>query len=555
MPAFIPKRLLPITVLLFFCVVTLALWRQQNDHERELVLRHTETAVEQLKARVEGMATARIAALALLADRWIERHPPDFSRERFITFAETLERRYPGFMAINWIDASGVIRWTFPENMSRFNVERNIADYLEPQFRDALARENWAEDYVATRCIDLAGKGPCFEVLTPLIFNEKLQGYVGGAFLVKQMVESALPPGVSNDFCIQIEEDGRRIYTSGGKSCEDPPADRLHTAREAHFAGKVWQMDLQPGRAICPPDDFRNIPLLIFGFAVSVSLSLMLFFLLDRMNKYRNSRDLALYEIGERKRAEDALRENEKQLEEAMGELKERNAEMESFVYTVSHDLKTPIVTIKGFVAVLREDFGSVMADDAKKCLQYVSDAASKMETLISDLLNLSRIGRVKEEKSEAPFSAVVGDALAMLQSRIALRGIAVRIQDGMNDVAMYGERKRLDQVMDNLLSNAVKYIGEDNPDPRIEIGVERRSGRLVYFVRDNGIGIDPKYHEKIFQVFERLPAAKRAGEGTGMGLTIVKRIVECHGGEIWLSSRPGEGSTFFFTLRGKDAP
>ncbi len=106
---------------------------------------------------------------------------------------------------------------------------------------------------------------------------------------------------------------------------------------------------------------------------------------------------------------------------------------------------------------------------------------------------------------------------------------------------------------MDNLLNNSVKYIGKDNPSPRIEVGCLDQDGQTVFFVRDNGIGIENRYFDKIFQIFERLPAAKREGEGTGIGLTIVKRIVELHGGRIWLDSEPGKGTTFFFTLGNKD--
>lgn len=105
-------------------------------------------------------------------------------------------------------------------------------------------------------------------------------------------------------------------------------------------------------------------------------------------------------------------------------------------------------------------------------------------------------------------------------------------------------------QVVDNLLANAVKYIGKDNPSPRIVVGVQEQEGQETFFVRDNGIGIEEKYFDTIFQIFQRLPSAKKLGEGTGIGLTIVKRIVENHRGRVWVTSEPGKGSTFFFTLK-----
>jgi signal transduction histidine kinase len=218
------------------------------------------------------------------------------------------------------------------------------------------------------------------------------------------------------------------------------------------------------------------------------------------------------------KKAEDALRKNKKLL----AELAAKNEELDSFVYRVSHDLKSPIVTIDGFVGALREDFGDVLPEEGKKYLRYISDAARKMELLIKDLLDLSRIDRVTRKKTDLP--------------------------------VVYGERRRLGRAVDNLLTNAIKYIGKENPSPRIDVGVEEQDGQKVFFVRDNGIGIEKRDFDKIFQVFQRLPSAKKqAREGTGVGLTIVKRIIEHHGGKIWLISEPGKGSTFYFTLKDKE--
>jgi signal transduction histidine kinase len=118
----------------------------------------------------------------------------------------------------------------------------------------------------------------------------------------------------------------------------------------------------------------------------------------------------------------------------------------------------------------------------------------------------------------------------------------------------LYGDKKQLGQAMENLVSNAVKYIEKDNPSPRIDVGTLEQGSSKVFFIRDNGIGIEEQYFGKIFQVFQRLPSARNSVEGTGVGLTIVKRIIEHHGGEIWLDSEPGKGTTFFFTLKDKEA-
>ncbi|OEU77968.1 MAG: hypothetical protein BA872_09755 [Desulfobacterales bacterium C00003060] len=259
----------------------------------------------------------------------------------------------------------------------------------------------------------------------------------------------------------------------------------------------------------------------------------------------------AARDITDLKKIEDALRENENRLEELLAEIAAKNAELESFVYSVSHDLKAPIVTIDGFIGALEEDFGDILSEEGKKHIMYISNAAQKMELLINDLIELSRIGRLTEIKREFPFARLVQDALKALQPQAGARGIAVNVQDNLPIV--YGRRKRLGQAVDNLLANAVKYIGKDNPNPRIDIGVQEHNGQKAFFVHDNGIGIPEKYFDRIFQTFERLPSAKQLAEGTGIGLRIVKQIIENHGGKIWLTSEPGKGSTFYFTLKDKE--
>ena len=248
---------------------------------------------------------------------------------------------------------------------------------------------------------------------------------------------------------------------------------------------------------------------------------------------------------------EEALRysKTEERLKAVLADLATKKEELDSFVYRVSHDLKSPIVTIDGFVGALREDFGDVLPEEGKKYLRYISDAARKMELLINDLLDLSRIERVNRKKREFPFARLVRDVLKALQPQVKARGIVVNIEENLPVV--YGDRRQLSRVVDNLLTNAIKYIGKENPSPRIDVGVEEQDGKKVFFVRDNGIGIDEKDFDKIFQVFQRLPSAKQiAAEGTGVGLTIVKRIIEHHGGKIWLASEPGKGTTFYFTLK-----
>ena len=341
------------------------------------------------------------------------------------------------------------------------------------------------------------------------------------------------------------------IYTNEQQSGGNPEKNEFRMLREIQFPGKVWKLDLVPKAIVYPSGTAWKVSVLIFGLVVSAILSLLLHLLLQRMQMYREARDQALQEVMERKRTEKALIENEKKLEAALAELADKNTELETFVYTVSHDLKTPIVTIEGFIGALREDFGDLIDENAEKYLNYMSDASRRMEILINDLLYLSRIGRLPERKIEFSFDDLMKKVLKTLQPYIDESGVILKVEKGLP--LIYGEMERLSQVMENLLSNAVKYIGKENPAPRIDVGAIEQGGQKVFFVRDNGIGIEKNYYQKIFEIFQRLPAGKKIGEGTGVGLTIVKRIIEHHGGKIWLESELGKGTTFFFTLKDKE--
>ncbi|MDH3567826.1 MAG: ATP-binding protein, partial [Desulfobacteraceae bacterium] len=380
----------------------------------------------------------------------------------------------------------------------------------------------------------------------------KIQGYLNGVFQVKQIVDICLAKDIFKDFWVHLYEADRLIYTNENQSDGNPGKNGLRVLREIRFPGKIWKLDLVPKAIVYPSGITWKVSLLIFGLVISATLSLLLHLLLERMQMYRQARDHALQEVSERKRAEAALKGNEKKLETLLAELAAKNSELETFVYSVSHDLKTPIVTIEGFIGALREDFGNLISKDGEKYLDYIGDAARKMEILINDLLELSRIGRLTVKKTEFPFGDLISEVLKTLQPRIEERGIQVNVDEKLPLV--YGEKKRLVQIMENLVSNAVKYLGKENPSPRIEVGVRENDDQKVFFVRDNGIGIEERYFEKIFEVFQRLPAAKKIGEGTGIGLAIVKRIIEHHGGRVWLESDLGKGTTFFFTLKDKEA-
>lgn len=225
-------------------------------------------------------------------------------------------------------------------------------------------------------------------------------------------------------------------------------------------------------------------------------------------------------------------------------ELERKNAELEQFTYTVSHDLKSPLITIKGFLGLVREDVEAGDSERLDKDIRRIGAAAEKMQDLLGDLLELSRVGRLINPPETVPFKDLVSDTIELLHGHIVQNNIRMQVEDDLP--VLYVDRRRIVEVLQNLIENAAKFM-EGQPSPVISIGqAGEREGMPILFVRDNGIGIEPEFHERIFGLFNKLDART---EGTGIGLALVKRIIEFHGGRIWVESEAGKGSTFFFTL------
>ena len=229
-----------------------------------------------------------------------------------------------------------------------------------------------------------------------------------------------------------------------------------------------------------------------------------------------------------------------KQMEQ---ELEAKNREMERFTYTVSHDLRSPLDTIRGFVDLVQEDLKQNALEEAANDLQDIDKAATKMEKLLSDTLQLSRIGRIANPPEDVPFGEIVKDALEQTAEQIKSSGVEISVAEDFPVVHV--DQMRIAEVLVNLIGNSIKYAGEQ-PTPKVEIRYRVDREETVFFVKDNGIGIDKSEHEKVFELFYQVD---QSGGGSGAGLAIVKRIIEVHNGRMWVESEKGKGCTVCFIL------
>ena len=229
----------------------------------------------------------------------------------------------------------------------------------------------------------------------------------------------------------------------------------------------------------------------------------------------------------------------------------ERTAELESFSYSVSHDLRAPLRAIHGFARILLDDHQATLDPEAQRLLGVIDQNTRQMGHLIDDLLAFSRLGRQSITRAPVDMSELTGSVVDEIRRAEADRNGHFEVEIGALRPA-YGDPALLRQVISNLIQNAVKFT-RGRPQPRIEMGSTPNGDQTVYFVKDNGAGFDPRYKDKLFGVFQRLHRAEEF-EGTGVGLAIVKRIVQRHGGRVWAEGQPDRGATFYFTLPVKES-
>jgi PAS domain S-box-containing protein len=238
------------------------------------------------------------------------------------------------------------------------------------------------------------------------------------------------------------------------------------------------------------------------------------------------------------------------QLEQTAHELQAANEELDAFIYTASHDLAEPLRSISNFSHFLLEDYGPKIDTEGRDYLQRVHGGALRMKRLLDDLLRLSRHGRSRAPRIRVNVNDILNEVRESLDATLRERNVDLRIQDTMPDVA--ADRTSLLEVFTNLIGNGIKF--NNDPQPRIEVRGARSDGFVEFVVEDNGIGIAPENHGRIFGLFTRLHTRKEY-PGTGAGLAIVKKIIENHGGRIWVESEPGQGSRFRFTVPAAPAP
>lgn len=246
----------------------------------------------------------------------------------------------------------------------------------------------------------------------------------------------------------------------------------------------------------------------------------------------------------------ETLSQSNRDLFAANTALEMKNAELERYAYTASHELKTPLITISSYAGLVEREAASLNSEAIRRDAARIVSASERMRERLDDLLSLAQAGRIANPSESISLTALAEEARSLCEGGLSAAGVALSIEPGMPEVLV--DRVRFVEVFQNLIENAIKFT-RGVPGPRIEIGARRDGLKQTFFVKDNGIGIPARFHDRVFGLFDKLDPKS---EGSGVGLAVVRRIVEVHGGRIWIESDgEGHGTTFCFTLPPNDAP
>jgi signal transduction histidine kinase len=416
---------------------------------------------------------------------------------------------HPEMINITWVDAEYLIRDVAPlaPNRQIVGLRLNLA---EPKRVSRLARESRQPIY--TRPFEAIQGSPSFEIWVPVFHGDVFLGLFGGVYSCERTLRHLIPSQMLKSYPAALED-------ASGKVLWELPETGTIDERMVHRV------------SLTPPESGVRLRFKGYGRGVTEWSLLLLeilclaFVLAMAWAMWGLKREIAVRNLIEEK-------------------LHKKNADMEQFIYTVSHDLRSPLVTVKNFLGFLESDMAGSNQERVTQDLQFIHGAADKMKLLLDELLELSRIDHVETPPIRVSLMEVLTEVLDTLAGVITERKVDIQLPD--SDLTLFGDRPRLCQIWQNLIENAIKY-SRDGSIPRIELGVQQESGETVFFVKDDGIGIDPLYNTRIFKIFEKLDPKS---PGAGLGLPMVLRIVEKCGGRVWVESEGSDkGSSFFFTM------
>ncbi len=473
--------------------------------QRELTI-----AVEKIASIISKDFQYRLAALQELQQQW-NSTKNGLSYQKSSVFVRQFFRKFPGVHELQRIDKNAQLQWRFSEKENGDIQIDSVSRIVSiPSRTDSIS--------IALQAALQGGKTRPLQVFLPFRKEEKAEGFLSAILLLKEWIPAIITPDDLNNYTFEIFQDGSLVYQNNSTPSIDWKKWGVTTSAQIQHLN--WEFRLKPS-----PLYIRqlksSVPLAVFLSGISIAFLLALLVHGVQILLLNNKR-LLLYQK----------------------QLQQKNTELAQYMFAASHDLQEPLNSIIGFLNLFQEDYEERFDEQAHRYFEYIQKASKRMKAFIVGLLSYSEVGKNHQNPEGIKLSNLLEEVLEDLQGSIQQKQAKIKVAP-MPEVI--GFRLELKQLFQNLISNAIKYHKKNVP-PKIEIKVEKQNTDWCFCVKDNGIGIDEKFNEQIFKIFQRLHK-KNVYQGAGIGLSISKKIVELHHGKIWVESKPGQGSSFYFTI------
>lgn len=535
---------LPFAVAAGGLTVTLLLWQAlvvQEHHSLEATIASTVAHVEsEIRARME----ARMLTLAFLAarqGRW-----EVLSQEDWTADAETIVHDFPGFQAIAWIDGSLRVRWVAPLDGNDALVGSEIT--AEPQRLALFETVRATRAAALSETFDFVQGGRGFVMYIPISQGEHLVGAIEAGFRA-EVLFTAILRGIAPGYSLVVMNTHEELYrrVSAGEDLEAEWGQK----KKIEFAGAQWQVRVWPLPTTLAKQQSRVTNWALgSGLLVTALFSLVVALAQERHVRARTM-EITSHELsGEnarRKEAETAVRtlnmELDRRVREQTAALARANDDLRQLAYVSAHDLQEPVRMVSTYTQLLARRYQGQLDEEADRFISQTVAGATRMHSLLIDLLAYLQLDIGEHDRRAVSCEEILATVLSDLHPEITATA-AVITHDPLPTVQ--GNGAHLALVFRNLIKNTLTFCHAASP--RVHVSAKRQGDAWVLAVRDHGIGIEPRYAERIFLMFERVhPQADYPG--TGMGLTLCKKIIERHGGKMWVESQFGEGATFYFTI------
>jgi signal transduction histidine kinase len=537
-------RGLPFIVQAGGITISLLLWQALLVQEH----RGLEDTVARTAAHVEGEIAsrmeARIQALSRLATRAGWSALP--VQKEWAADADMIVRDFPGFQAISWIDTDLRVQGITPLVGNEAVLLPTVM--TEPTRRALFEKVRTTQTLSISRTLDLVQGGRGFVVFVPIVREGKFAGIICGGFHAETLFATILH-GIAPGYSLVLMNADEELY----RRLPDEPAleEEWGKPTKVEFVGTHWQVRMWPQAAtVAAQHSLLPIWALGSGFLATTLISVVIALAQESRRRAQaaemTNRELAR-ENTKRTKAEAEIRALNNELEQRVRErtiaVERANADLQQLAYVSAHDLQEPVRMVSTYTQLLARRYQDKLDAEADHFIGYIIEGASRIHMLLTDLLAYLQLDQSEAEKRDIPCEEILENALGGLKKTITAAAALVT-HDPLPTVR--GDAMQLTLVFRNLLENALLF--RLSTPPRVHVWAEQRDDDWLFAVRDNGIGIEPQYAKQIFFMFERLHTQAEY-PGTGMGLTLCQKIIERHGGKIWVESQVGQGATFYFTI------